>query len=81
MDTDYRLPATLMRGGTSKGLFIRADALPDDTEQWQSLLLRAIGSPDPYGRQTDGLGNGTTRSSKVVSCRYLYYSMPFCNSL
>ncbi|QND85547.1 2-methylaconitate isomerase [Chromobacterium vaccinii] len=66
MDTDYRLPATLMRGGTSKGLFIRADALPDDTEQWQSLLLRAIGSPDPYGRQTDGLGNGTTRSSKVV---------------
>ncbi|MEO3958511.1 PrpF domain-containing protein, partial [Chromobacterium piscinae] len=45
MDTDYRLPATLMRGGTSKGLFIRADALPDDTEQWQSLLLRAIGSP------------------------------------
>ncbi|MBT2869181.1 hypothetical protein JQK19_18275 [Chromobacterium violaceum] len=66
MDNGYRLAATLMRGGTSKGLFIRADALPEDTELWQTLLLRAIGSPDPYGRQTDGLGNGTSRSTKVV---------------
>ncbi|OHX10750.1 hypothetical protein BI347_19745 [Chromobacterium sphagni] len=66
MDAFYRLPATLMRGGTSKGLFIRADALPEDTELWQTMLLRAIGSPDPYGQQMDGLGTGFAGSSKVV---------------
>lgn len=64
--TIHRLPATLMRGGTSKGLFFRADALPDDPELCQQLLLRAIGSPDPYGRQIDGLGTGISSTSKVV---------------
>lgn len=64
--TIHRLPATLMRGGTSKGLFFRADALPDDPELCQQLLLRAIGSPDPYGRQIDGLGSGISSTSKVV---------------
>ncbi|KUM05531.1 hypothetical protein KIF53_09715 [Chromobacterium subtsugae] len=66
MDALYRLPAMLMRGGTSKGLFIRADSLPEDTEQWEAMLLRALGSPDPYGLQMDGLGTGLASSSKVM---------------
>ena len=45
MASIYRLPSTLMRGGTSKGLFIRSDALPEDTSTWERMLLRAIGSP------------------------------------
>ncbi|AUH53582.1 hypothetical protein CXB49_08800 [Chromobacterium sp. ATCC 53434] len=66
MDNVYRLPATLMRGGTSKGLFIRADALPEDTACWEPMLLRALGSPDPHGLQLDGLGAGLSSTSKVV---------------
>jgi 2-methylaconitate cis-trans-isomerase PrpF len=62
----YRLKATLMRGGTSKGLFFRADALPQDPELVQALLLRAIGSPDPYGKQMDGLGTGISSCSKIA---------------
>jgi hypothetical protein len=62
----YRLKATLMRGGTSKGLFFRSDALPDDPKLIQALLLRAIGSPDPYGKQMDGLGTGISSTSKVA---------------
>lgn len=62
----FRLKATLMRGGTSKGLFFRSDALPDDPELTQALLLRAIGSPDPYGKQMDGLGTGISSTSKVA---------------
>ncbi|TCP12428.1 2-methylaconitate cis-trans isomerase [Crenobacter luteus] len=62
----YRLKASLMRGGTSKGLFFRADALPDDPALVQQLLMRAIGSPDPYGRQIDGLGTGISSTSKVA---------------
>ena len=62
--------ATWMRGGTSKGLFIAAEDLPRDLSQRSSLrdalLLRLIGSPDPYGRQTDGLGGATSSTSKVV---------------
>ncbi|UTH73865.1 PrpF domain-containing protein [Chromobacterium sp. IIBBL 290-4] len=66
MNSCYRLPATLMRGGTSKGLFVRADALPEDTERWEAMLLRAIGSPDPNRLLLDGLGHGRPGSSKVV---------------
>lgn len=64
------IPATLMRGGTSKGVFFAADDLPPGLMQRPSardaLLLRVIGSPDPYGRHTDGLGGATSSTSKVV---------------
>lgn len=62
----YQLAATLMRGGTSKGLFFRGDSLPADPTLREQLLSRAIGSPDPYGKQIDGLGCGTSSTSKVV---------------
>jgi hypothetical protein len=55
-----------MRGGTSKGVFFRADALPNDPAQRDNILLRVIGSPDPYGKQIDGMGGATSSTSKVV---------------
>ena len=55
-----------MRGGTSKGLFFRADALPQNAQLCNQLLLRAIGSPDPYGKQIDGMGGATSSTSKTV---------------
>ena len=67
---DLALRATWMRGGTSKGLFFAADDLPSGLMQRPSrrdaLLLRIIGSPDPYRRHTDGLGGATSSTSKVV---------------
>ncbi|MBW7931980.1 MAG: 2-methylaconitate cis-trans isomerase PrpF, partial [Gammaproteobacteria bacterium] len=60
------LPATWMRGGTSKGLFFRTGDLPAESAARDALLLRAIGSPDPYGRQIDGVGGATSSTSKVV---------------
>lgn len=60
-----KIPAVFMRGGTSKALvFNRAD-LPDDQDQWASVFLAAMGSPDPYGRQLDGMGGGQSSLSKV----------------
>ncbi len=64
--SQLKIPAVLMRGGTSKGLFFRADSLPQNAEQCNRLLLRAIGSPDPYGKQIDGIGGGTSSTSKIV---------------
>ena len=61
-----RVPAVLMRGGTSKGLFFLAGDLPAEPAARDRLLLRAIGSPDRYGRQIDGMGGGTSSTSKVV---------------
>lgn len=58
--------AELWRGGTSKGLFLRAADLPADPAVRDALLLRAMGSPDPYGKQIDGLGGATSSTSKVV---------------
>lgn len=58
------IPAVWMRGGTSKGLFFHARHLP---AQADAALLRAIGSPDPFGTQIDGLGGATSSTSKVVS--------------
>ena len=55
-----------MRGGTSKGLFFLASDLPDDPEVRDRLLIRAIGSPDPYRQHMDGLGGATSSTSKVV---------------
>jgi hypothetical protein len=65
-----RIPATYMRGGTSKGVFFRLADLPEAAQipgaARDRLLLRVIGSPDPYGKQTDGMGGATSSTSKVV---------------
>ncbi len=55
-----------MRGGTSKGLFFRPDWLPADAALRDRILLRAVGSPDPYGQHIDGVGGATSSTSKVV---------------
>lgn len=65
-----KIPATYMRGGTSKGVFFNLTDLPESAQQPGSardnLLLRVIGSPDPYGKQTDGMGGATSSTSKTV---------------
>ncbi|AIC09620.1 2-methylaconitate cis-trans isomerase PrpF [Xylella fastidiosa] len=65
-----RIPATYLRGGTSKGVFFRLEDLPPACRvpgpARDALLLRVIGSPDPYGKQIDGMGGGTSSTSKVV---------------
>jgi probable AcnD-accessory protein PrpF len=68
MDT-IEIAAELWRGGTSKGLFFHERDLPADPVRRDALLLRAIGSPDPYGKQIDGLGAATSSTSKVVLVR------------
>lgn len=64
------IPATYMRGGTSKGVFFSLSDLPKAAQQpgaaRDRLLLRIIGSPDPYGKQTDGMGGATSSTSKTV---------------
>jgi len=64
--TQRRIPAVYMRGGTSKGVFFRAEHLPHDPAARDRILLRVIGSPDPYGKHTDGMGGATSSTSKVV---------------
>jgi probable AcnD-accessory protein PrpF len=65
-----KVPATYMRGGTSKGVFFSLSDLPDVAQvpgkARDDLLLRVIGSPDPYGKQTDGIGGATSSTSKTV---------------
>ncbi|MEW8228713.1 MAG: 2-methylaconitate cis-trans isomerase PrpF [Candidatus Thiodiazotropha endolucinida] len=65
-----RIPATYMRGGTSKGLFFNLEDLPEPArvpgQARDKLLLRVIGSPDPYGKHTDGMGGATSSTSKTV---------------
>lgn len=65
-----KIPATYMRGGTSKGVFFKLDDLPEAAQQAgrvrDQLLLRVIGSPDPYAKQIDGMGGATSSSSKTV---------------
>ena len=65
-----KVPATYMRGGTSKGVFFRLQDLPEAAQQpgaaRDALLLRVIGSPDPYGKQIDGMGGATSSTSKTV---------------
>ncbi len=65
-----KIPATYMRGGTSKGVFFRLQDLPEICQQpgpaRDALLLRVIGSPDPYGKQIDGMGGATSSTSKTV---------------
>lgn len=55
-----------MRGGTSKGLFFKNSDLPNDKTLMNKILLSAIGSPDPYKKQIDGLGGATSSTSKIV---------------
>ncbi len=64
--TQLRIPAVYMRGGTSKGVFFLTDDLPADPVQRDKILLRVIGSPDPYGKHIDGMGGATSSTSKVV---------------
>lgn len=65
-----KIAATYMRGGTSKGVFFALNDLPVDAqvqgEARDQLLLRVIGSPDPYGKHTDGMGGATSSTSKTV---------------
>jgi len=62
----HKIAAVYMRGGTSKGVFFKAAALPADPVLRDAILLRVIGSPDPYGKHTDGMGGATSSTSKVV---------------
>jgi probable AcnD-accessory protein PrpF len=64
--TQLRIPAVYMRGGTSKGVFFRKEDLPEEQAERDRILLRVIGSPDPYGKQTDGMGAATSSTSKIV---------------
>lgn len=65
-----KIPATYMRGGTSKGVFFNLENLPEVAQTpgpaRDALLLRIIGSPDPYGKHTDGMGGATSSTSKTV---------------
>ncbi len=68
--TQQKIPATYMRGGTSKGVFFNLADLPEAAQvpgpARDALLLRVIGSPDPYQKHTDGMGGATSSTSKVV---------------
>ncbi|ALL69445.1 2-methylaconitate cis-trans isomerase (plasmid) [Paraburkholderia caribensis MBA4] len=68
--SQIKIPATYMRGGTSKGVFFRLKDLPEAAQvpgaARDALLLRVIGSPDPYGKQIDGMGGATSSTSKTV---------------
>ena len=65
-----KIPATYMRGGTSKGVFFRLEDLPKNCQApgaaRDALLMRVIGSPDPYAAQIDGMGGATSSTSKCV---------------
>src|SRR5687767_1154073 len=60
-----KIPAVFMRGGTSNAIVFNANDLPRDRALWDEIFLAAIGSPDPYGRQLDGMGGGVSSLSKV----------------
>jgi hypothetical protein len=69
-EPQIKIPAVYMRGGTSKGVFFRLQDLPKAAQTpgavRDALLLRVVGSPDPYGKQIDGMGGGTSSTSKTV---------------
>ncbi|GGE27677.1 putative methylaconitate Delta-isomerase PrpF [Agaricicola taiwanensis] len=60
-----RIRASFMRGGTSKAIMFRREDLPEDRKDWDPIFLAAMGSPDPNGRQLDGMGGGVSSLSKV----------------
>ena len=61
----FKIPAVFMRGGTSNAVVFHERDLPRERAQWDEIFLAAIGSPDPYGRQLDGMGGGVSSVSKV----------------
>ena len=61
-----KTPAVFFRGGTSKAVFFRAEDVPADVEERNRMLRAVMGSPDPYGRQLDGLGGGISSLSKAM---------------
>jgi 2-methylaconitate isomerase len=61
------IPAVFMRGGTSKAIMFHARDLPPDRAAWDPIFAAAMGSPDPYGRQLDGMGGGVSSLSKVCA--------------
>jgi 2-methylaconitate cis-trans-isomerase PrpF len=61
----HPIPAVFMRGGTSKAIMFHARDLPTDREAWAPIFAAAMGAPDPYGRQLDGMGGGVSSLSKV----------------
>ena len=67
MEKVYKLPVTLLRGGTSKGVYLLEKDLPANRKQWDALLLRLMGSPDK--KQIDGLGGSQSVTSKVAILR------------
>ncbi len=70
MNQQIKLPATYIRGGTSKGVFFKLEDLPQDARtpgsKLDAILLRVIGSPDPYAKHIDGMGGATSSTSKCV---------------
>ena len=66
MKQQLKIPAVYMRGGTSKGVFFLKDDLPTDQAALDRLMIRVIGSPDRYGKHTDGMGGATSSTSKIV---------------
>ncbi len=70
MSKVLKIPATYMRGGTSKGVFFRLTDLPVEAQTpgavRDAILMRVIGSPDPYSKQIDGMGGATSSTSKTV---------------
>lgn len=60
-----RLPAVFMRGGTSKAVMFRREDLPNNRDDWDPIFLQVMGSPDPNGRQLDGMGGGISSLSKI----------------
>lgn len=60
------IPAVFLRGGSSKGVFFQAKDLPAERAKQDAIFLAVLGSPDPYGRQLDGMGGGISSLSKAV---------------
>ncbi|MEE9240030.1 MAG: PrpF domain-containing protein, partial [bacterium] len=64
--TQRKIPAVFYRGGTSRAVFFQAKDMPEDQRLQDAIFMRALGSPDPNGRQLDGLGGGISSLSKVA---------------
>ena len=62
--SQHFIPAVFYRGGTSKGVFFNAKVLPEDRDTLSRMFVAALGSPDPYGRQLDGMGGGVSSLSR-----------------
>ena len=63
--TQVKIPAVFMRGGTSKAIMFHRRDLPEDAAEWDAIFMSVMGTPDPNGRQLDGMGGGISSLSKV----------------